>query len=297
MTTKSALLFLGLTLVLAACTSVVPGAPSPAVSTPGAPGTPGAQTPVPGTTAPGPSTSPEGPPIVDPASLNGRQFIAVKVTDDGIVHGLVPGTIIRITFGDGTFSASGGCNTMSGGAYTIVENRLNLAEGAVTEIGCDPARHAQDDWLFTFLGSKPLIELDTDGLILTSGVTEIELLDKEVAAPDQPLVGPTWTLSSIITGDAVSSVPQGITATIKFNEDGTVEIRPGCNTGSGTYAIGEFSIDFNDLATTDIACDGPPMSVEAAVLAVLSADSITYSIDSGNLTIMAGANGLQFSAS
>ena len=96
------------------------------------------------------------------------------------------------------------------------------------------------------------------------------LLDKEVAEPDQPLVGPTWTLSSIISGDAVSSVPQGVTATIKFNEDGTVEIHPGCNSAGGPYAINEYSIEFSDLVTTDMACDGPPMSVESAVLAVLS---------------------------
>ncbi len=200
-----------------------------------------------------------------PASLNGRQFIAVKVTDDGIVHGLVPGTVIRLTFGDGTVSASAGCNTMSGGAYAIVEDKLILAEGAVTEIGCDPARHAQDDWLFTFLGSKPLVELDGDNLILTSGVTEMALLDQEVAEPDQPLVGPTGRSARSSAATTVSSVPQGVTATIKFNEDGTVEIHPGCNSGSGTYTINESSIDFSDLVTTDMACDGPPMSVEAAV--------------------------------
>ena len=230
--------------------------------------------------------------------MEGRTFISQSIADEGAPHGLVPGTAVRLTFHDGRVTANAGCNTFTSDEYTIEDGKLIVTGGAVTEIGCPAVQQGQDEWLFTFLGSQPRITLTGgDSLVLISGGTVMELLDKEVAEPDQPLVGTNWTLSSIISGDAVSSVPQGVTATIMFNDDGTVEIHPGCNSGSGSYSISESSIDFSDLAITDMACDGPPMSVESAVLAVLSADLITYSIDSGTLTIMAGENGLQFSAS
>jgi heat shock protein HslJ len=229
--------------------------------------------------------------------LAGRTFISQSIADEGIAHGLAQGTAVRLTFQGDTLSANAGCNTMSGG-YTIDGGKLvTIGDWATTEMGCQPALQAQDQWLSAFLSSGPRITLNGDSLVLISGGTAMELLDREVAEPDQPLVGTNWTLSSLISGDAVSSVPAGVTATIKFSQDGTVEIHPGCNTGSGTYSISEDSIQFNDLATTDMACDGPPMSVESAVLEILSANSITYTIDSGNLTLMAGANGLQFTAS
>ena len=155
---------------------------------------------------------------------------------------------------------------------------------------------AQDDWLVTMLGSEPKLTLNGDELTLTSGETVISLLDAEVAEPDQPLAGPTWTLTSLITGDAVSSVPEGVIANITFNDDGTVAINPGCNSGGGTYAVDGDSISFSDLITTEMACLGPAMDVEAAVIAVLSADEITFAIDASTLTLMATDIGLQFTA-
>lgn len=285
MNTKASILLLSLTFTLVSCASGVPGAPSP--GTP-APGTPGPATPLPATPAP--------PANAGPAALDGRQFLSVNVTDGGVVHPLVPGTVIRLTFQDGQLGASAGCNSM-GGTYSIVDGKLIFHGGGMTEMGCDPARHDQDDWLVAILGSEPTITLNGNTLVLASGAITITLADREVVEPDQHLVGPTWTLSSIITGDAVSSVPAGVTATMKFNADGSVDIQPGCNSGGGTYAVQGDAIAFSNLVTTEMACLGPGMDVEAAVLAVLSAGSITWAIDAGSLTLMAGDHGLQFSAS
>ena len=96
----------------------------------------------------------------------------------------------------------------------------------MTEMGCDPALHDQDEWLSQFLGSDPQIALDGDELTLTSGGVTITLLDREVADPDLPLVGTTWTVTSIISGDAVSTVPDGAEATFEFADDGTVWSTP-----------------------------------------------------------------------
>jgi heat shock protein HslJ len=290
MNTKAPLLFLSLTFTLIACTSGVAGAPP--TGTPNPPTNPPA-TPAP----PNPTNPPADPPNGAQPNLDGRQFISITVTDGDHVIGLVPGTVIRLVFqAGGSLSVQAGCNTM-GGTFTIVDGKL-VADSpwSMTEMGCDPARHAQDDWISQFLGSSPQFNLVGNDLVLTSGATTITFLDKEVAEPDQPLVGPTWTLSSIISGDAVSSVPMGVTATLKFNADGTVEVHSGCNSGGGSYAVEGDLITFGGIALTKMACLGPQMDVESAVITVLSTDGVTWAIDSGSLTLMAGDHGLQFSA-
>jgi heat shock protein HslJ len=279
MNTKTRSLLIVLPLALAACGVGAPPTQRPPTQ---APATGAPQTPAP--------TNPGG--TADPASLNGKQFISVKING----HTLVPGTTIRLTFQDGTLGAQAGCNSMSG-SYSIVDSKL-VSDGpwAMTEMGCDPALHAQDDWLTTFLGSGPSVSIDGDKIVLTAGDTSIELLDKEVAEPDLQLTGQLWTLSSLIGGDAVSSVPMGVTATITFNEDGTVAFQSGCNSGGGGYTVNGQHIVFSDLVMTEMACPGPQSDVEAAFLAVLSADVVDFVIDSDQLTLLAGDNGLQFTA-
>jgi heat shock protein HslJ len=210
---------------------------------------------------------------------------------------LVPNTRIRLTFGaDGNLSANAGCNIM-GGTYVLDGNRIVWTGGGTTEMGCDDQRFAQDDWLAAFLGSGPTFVLNGNDLTLTSGDTVITLLDREVAEPDQPLAGPTWLLASIITGDVVSSIPAGVTATMTFNADGSVDIHYGCNSGGGQYAVDGDSIAFSQLIQTEMACAGAAGQVESAVVAVIGQGSVTFTVDAGSLTLMsADGNGLQFIA-
>src|SRR3990172_6688727 len=87
-------------------------------------------------------------------SLDGREFLSTSVTDGGAVRQLVPGTRISLRFDDDRIGASAGCNIM-GGTYRLDGGRLLVEGGAMTEMGCDEARSAQDNWLFGFLGSDP----------------------------------------------------------------------------------------------------------------------------------------------
>lgn len=227
-----------------------------------------------------------------PVSFDGRDFLSTAVIDGGVERQLVPGTRIRIGFSDGRISASAGCNSM-GGSYRV-EGAVLLLDGlAMTEMGCDPDRHAQDDWLASFLGARPTARLNGNELALEGGGTIVRLLDREIADPDLSLVGPLWTVDSIVTGDAVSSVPQGAVATLRFLGDGRVEIQPGCNQGGGSVAVGEGTLQFTELVTTDMACGGAAGELEQAVLAVIQTGvPLRYEIEARTLTLMAGANGL-----
>lgn len=222
--------------------------------------------------------------------LNGTEWLSTGVTEDGADRPLVDGTRIRLRFLDGELGASAGCNTM-GGTYRIDEDTLIFEGGAMTEMGCDEERHAQDDWLFEFLGSRPTVAQAEDKLTLTSGTTVLSLQDSEVAEPDLPLVGTTWTVDSILSGDAASSVPDGVVAGLVFTPDGMAEVSTGCNAGVGRYEVDDGMLRIRGVGMTQAGCDEATGQVEAAMLALLNVD-LAYTIDAGSLTLMAGDSGL-----
>jgi heat shock protein HslJ len=227
------------------------------------------------------------------APLDGRTFLSTKVTQKGADRPLVPGTSIRLTFGkDGQLGVSAGCNLM-GGTWRIDGGTLRVDGGAMTEMGCDQPRMQQDQWLARLLGGAA-INVAGDTLTLDDGTIRLTLLDREVASPDKPIEGTRWLLDGIVAGDAVSSVPAGVTASIRFN-GGQVEVRPGCNTGSGTAAVTADTLTFGPIMLTKMACEPGAMSVEQAVVAAL-AGTVGYTIEADTLTIDAGRAGLIFRA-
>ena len=205
---------------------------------------------------------------------------------------LVPGTQVRLSFTDGNLNATGGCNVI-GGTYSIDGDRLRTSQLSMTEMACDDARTRQDDWLARFLGTATLT-LDDATLTLTDGTVRLTLLDKEVAMPDESLVGTSWVLDGIVSGDAVSSVPAGVIVAIQVADD-RVDVNAGCNTGGGTVVVTARTITFGPIGLTKRACQPDAMAVEVAVTAVLSG-AVTYSIDADVLTLRAGDRGLTFRA-
>jgi heat shock protein HslJ len=225
------------------------------------------------------------------STLDGSEWLSTAVTEDGADQPLVEGTQVHLSFVDGQLAASAGCNSI-GGAYRIDGGRLIFEGGAMTEMGCDEPRQAQDEWLFGFLGSRPAIAQNGDKLTLTSAPTVVAFLDVEVAEPDLPLTLTTWTVDTLINGDAASSVPDDAVATLLFGEDGRVEVDTGCNNGSGTYEATDRALRIGPVEQTLIGCGGAAGQLESAVLAVLNAGELDYVIEAGSLTLMHGDQGL-----
>jgi heat shock protein HslJ len=229
--------------------------------------------------------------------LAGREFVSQTVTAPDPSLPLVVGTQVRMRFTATEVSFSAGCNSMGGGYRIEDGTRLVVGNIFTTDVGCDPERHAQDEWLSSLLGSGPSIRLVDDTLAIESGSTQILLKDREVVEPDAELVGPTWTVESIISGDAVSSVPADAVATLAFLDDGTIEVNAGCNRGSGTWTAVAGGIEVGPLMLTKMACQQQPAMLESAVLTVLEADAIAAAIDGPLLTLQAGGQGLVLRAS
>jgi heat shock protein HslJ len=224
-------------------------------------------------------------------TIAGRTFISTSVTQAGEPRPLVDGTKIRLTFGaDGSLGAQAGCNMM-GGTYRIDAGILKFDGGWMTEMACDPERDAQDAWFSEFLGSGPRLSLRGNELTLTADDTTITLLDRQIAEPDLPLVGPGWTVTTIIDNDVATNLGD-VTATLVFDAAGNVTFNAGCNTGGGRYRIDGNRMVFSDLVTTDMACDGARAQMEAAVLRTLQGNP-TWAIEASNLRLMVGNQGLE----
>lgn len=227
-------------------------------------------------------------PTGSPASLDGHTYLSTDIQGAS----LVPGTRVRLAFDDGGVNANAGCNTIAGN-YAIDGDRFTAAQLGMTEMACDAPLMAQDQWLAGLLGNTR-ITLAGDTLTVTDGTATLTLVDKEVATPDLALEGTHWVLDGIVSGDAVSSVPLGVAASIRINA-GRADIEAGCNMGGGPVSVAGSTLTFGPIALTKMACEGGAMAVETAFIAVLSRP-VSYTIDANILTIDAGDAGLTFRA-
>jgi heat shock protein HslJ len=218
------------------------------------------------------------------SALRGRTFLSGSVTFGGNPRPLVTGTQIRMTFwSDGRITASAGCNILSG-TVRIEPDRLVVDDLGSTEMGCDAERHSQDEWLASVLTAKPAYVLDDARLQLRSNDTVLELLDREVADPDRPLLHTIWAVDGLIDGSMASSIPAGTSATMVFDDD-TIDVTiTSCNQISGTVKVASTTMDVGHLVTTDMACAGPAATLETAIVAELDG-KIAYAIEAATLRL------------
>ena len=241
----------------------------------------------PGSSGP-PSTGSPAPSPSAVTTVDGTTYISTAVTGAT----LAPGSQVRLTFKDGHLTANAGCNTMAG-SYTITNGRLATTQMATTEMACPGPLMTQDQWVAGLLSGAD-VTLAGDTLTLDNGTIKLTLQDRKVAEPDKPLEGTHWILEGIRTGDAVSSVPAGVTASIDI-ANGQISVNAGCNGGSGTVTVAPDTLTIGPLMMTKKACTAGPAAVEAAVTQVLTG-TVPYTIDADVLTLDAGGTGLTYRA-
>jgi heat shock protein HslJ len=220
------------------------------------------------------------------AAVEGRTFLSTSV----VGHDLVGTTRARLAFADGELRASAGCNSLSA-AYAIEDGRLVVgADGmSMTEMGCEPALHAQDAWVAELLTSSPTVELAGPDLVLSGDAGTMRLLDREVAEPDRPLVGTTWRVDTVFVGDTAASVAGDGEVTLRFDGDSGFEVSAsGCSSARGRVEVGPRTLTFGALVVDAIRC--PPPWDET--LAVVRAGRADYAIDADRLTVRARTVGI-----
>jgi hypothetical protein len=176
------------------------------------------------------------------------------------------------------------------GRYQLDGDTLTVKELAITEIGCDKPLMDQDSWLADLIQSGLHTELDGNTLTLTGGGVTLDLTDRRVVDPDRPLQGTTWRLDGIITGTgssaAVSSVPQGITATLRI-ADGKIHFFDGLNDydgpvgPGGALTVGPDTVTIHgDIAGSAVGC----VSTCSVDMSMLTKD-FHYQITADRLTV------------
>ena len=220
-----------------------------------------------------------GTPSAAPVSIAGRTFLSTEVQG----HGLVAGTRVRLSFVAGQVGINAGCNSMSG-AYRIADGRLVTTNMASTEMGCAAPLMDQDRWIGAFMGGA-MLTVAGDTLTLKNGDIAMTLKDSAVADPERPLEGTRWVVDGIVAGDTVSTVPQGVTATITIAK-GRIDVETGCNSGGGAAEIKDGHLAIGPIVLTKMACAGGTVALERAVTGVLSGD-VAYTIQAGGLTLTA----------
>ena len=192
--------------------------------------------------------------------LVGRQFVSQRV--NGFT--MVPGTQLRLRFDLDQVSAASGCNTLTGryrfdpttGTSAVLV--IDTDGLSTTDIGCDPDRHEQDEWLAGFLISEPLVTLTADGLTMGDGTTMIDFIDRDISDPDRPLTGTSWKIDTIIDQDASSSVPDQGSVTFVFGDDGRVVVTStNCTSAVVTYQRSGDTLTFDDFTVDAIGCASP----------------------------------------
>jgi heat shock protein HslJ len=248
-------------------------------------------------------TTPDTAPATTPAPggdlaelLDGKAYLSQSTT--GIT--LADGAVLRISFDDGRISVSGGCNGM-GGDVTFEGDTMTVGPMMSTQMACDQPLMDQDSAVQAFLTAGTTVSVDGDTITITGTFdgadASITLLDREVADPDRPLADTAWTVTGVISSDAISSGWGSAVATLTI-VDGQAQVNTGCNRGMASVTVDEAAgtITFGPLALTKMMCDDDAMRLEQEVTRVLTGTA-TYSIEAGSLTLMNGSDGLQFTDS
>ncbi len=234
-------------------------------------------------------------PVQLPAALDGRTFLSTEVT--GLT--LVDGTRVSLDFTTSdaetaTLGGTAGCNRF-GSPFWITDGRLQAEAFSMTEMACEPtALMDQDSAVVAFLSAAPAISLDGDALVLTGDTITMTLLDREVADPDRPLDGTTWTIDTVLTSMAASTVPLGITPTLVF-DGAEVQVDTGCNTGSAPATIDGQQITFGPLILTEVACSDEVGAFEAHLVETLSGTR-TFSVTADHLQLSDPSTGAGIAA-
>lgn len=218
-------------------------------------------------------------PVADPA---GRVFISTQVDGTPIPGG---GPLSLDFTTPGLVAATAGCNTASG-TVEFTDGKITTDTMASTMMACEPAVMESDAWVTTFLSAQPSWTLSGDTLTVTTDTITVTLADKKVVDPDRPVQGTAWTVTSLITTDAVTSSLALETSApeLTIAADGSVTGSTGCNRMTGSATVTDTTITFAPMGTTRMACEPEVADIERHVLTVLDGE-VTVAVDAATMTL------------
>lgn len=154
------------------------------------------------------------------------------------------------TFEGGRVTGTTGCNRYTG-TYTIDGGRMTIDPGATTMKACPPPADEVERAYLAALGRVSGWRAEGDALVLLADGAPALRFD--AASPEG-----SWTVTSLNTGDALTSPIPGTEITATFAADGTLSGSAGCcNTYSATYTTAGGGITISPPASTQKLCPEP----------------------------------------
>jgi heat shock protein HslJ len=210
----------------------------------------------------------------EPGSIEGIPWVLAA----GIVVG-DGATAPSAAFGDGTMSGSTGCNRYTA-PYEIDGASLRIGRIATTAMACPPPADAVEREFVAAL--ERVTAWRTEGGELALRGDGAPTLRFRAATP-----AGSWTVTSLIHGDALTSPIPGTSITATFADDGTLAGSAGCNRYTATYTTTGDAIAIAAPASTRMACPEPQgvMEQEASYLAGLP-EAARFRVEGGALELL-----------
>lgn len=184
------------------------------------------------------------------------------------------------TFADGKVTGSTGCNRFNA-SYERDGGRLEIQPAATTLVGCEPSAQAVERDFVAALERVGGWRLAGEELVLDDGD------GRELLRFARPSLAGSWTVTSLLTGDAITGPKDGTELTATFGRGGKLAGSAGCNSYETSYALDGATIEIQPPRATERACSTPAgvMAQERDYLSALPL-AATYNIEAGNLTLL-----------
>jgi len=205
---------------------------------------------------------------------------------DIVGHDLVGSEITLDFVNDGTWRATAGCNIITG-TYNLVEGRLELTGGAMTEMACPPDYQAQDEWLARILVEADVTATGAHLSVVGSDAT-ITMFDWTQVHPDVPLVGTVWRSNGFVD-PANGSYDSSATFTLVLDAT-SLRVDTSCGVVTAVIAgvavdpTGRYTVDLGSLVTADQPCDDTGARQRADIVRALTG-TISIEITGEQMTI------------
>jgi heat shock protein HslJ len=201
---------------------------------------------------------------------------------------------VTIDFDEDEVHGTGPCNVY-GGPFELDDESISFGPLVSTMMACgDDIDAAETDYL-RGLEAVETAEIDDDDRLVLTGPDVSFVFD--ALDIDETLAG-TWTILSVATGDAITSVIEGSEPVLTLSDDGEMSVSTGCNDGAGSWERDGDTISFGEIASTMMACEEELSAQQAAIFAALegaetfevSPEQLTLLDADGNMVLVASAD-------
>lgn len=226
----------------------------------------------------------------DPAELDG-DWVLRSGSLDGEPLRLDGDRVVTLRIAGDEVGGTAACNIYGG---TIARDGSSISIGALsmTEMGCDEATMALESAYLEALAAVTAADR-AESILLLEGPNVDLTFALEVPEPAAALVGTTWSLESMVTADAVSSVLGP--ATLVLEEGGTMRGSTGCRDFTARYELSGADLRVSDLAVDQVECEEGVASQDAHVLETFEGQ-VRVSIEGSRLSIGGVDRGLDYLA-